>query len=185
MADNPSSGATAVITHQVRDSRHAEYEKWLAEITPLAKASPGNLDMQLIRPVRGATDTYTILLRFDNEENLRRWIESETRLKLIETVNPILAQGDSYTIHSGLDFLFTPRDASHRVPVRWKQFLITWSAIYPLTFVLPLLVNPVLRALGVRNHLLTVTIVSATAVFMMVYVIMPRYTKLVRHWLFR
>jgi uncharacterized protein len=185
MTDPAPHGATAVITHQVRDSRHAEYEKWLTEIVPLTRASPGHLDIQLVRPVRGVTDTYTILLRFDTEENLRHWIESDTRRRLIDSVKPILAQGDSYTIHSGLDFLFTPRDASHRVPVRWKQFLITWSAIFPLSFLIPMVVAAPLRWLGWHNKLVVATVVSALAVFMMVYVIMPRYTRLVRHWLFR
>jgi hypothetical protein len=38
---------------------------------------------------------------------------------LTDTVMPILAQGDSYTLDSGIDFLFAPHDGSQRVPVRW------------------------------------------------------------------
>jgi antibiotic biosynthesis monooxygenase (ABM) superfamily enzyme len=185
MEDSGTGGATAVITHQVRDSQHDEYELWLQKIVPLARASRGFLDVQVIRPVRGLTDRYTVILRFDCEDDLRRWLASPTRLRLIESAMPILAQGDSYTIHSGVDFLFTAHDGSQRVPVRWKQFLVTWSAIYPLTFVLPMLFGPPLDWLGWRNHLLMVAIVSASSVLLMVYVIMPRYTRLVRRWLFR
>jgi len=185
MADIGTGGATAVITHQVRDSQHDEYEQWLQQILPLVSASPGFLDAQVIRPVRGLTDRYTVILRFDREDDLRRWLESPTRLRLIESALPILSQGDSYTIHSGVDYLFTLHDGSQRVPVRWKQFLVTWSAIYPLTFLLPMLFGPPLEWLGWRNHLLVVTIVSASTVLLMVYVIMPRYTRLVRRWLYR
>jgi antibiotic biosynthesis monooxygenase (ABM) superfamily enzyme len=84
-----------------------------------------------------------------------------------------------------MDFLFTPHDGSQRVPVRWKQFLVTWSAILPLTLGLPLVLAPGLHALGWHNHLVITSIVSAVAVFLMVYLIMPRYTRLVRRWLFR
>jgi hypothetical protein len=69
--------------------------------------------------------------------------------------------------------------------VRWKQSLITWSAIYPLVLGVPLLVVPVLQLIGVPDHrFVTVFFVTAVVVLLMVYVIMPRYTALVRRWLF-
>jgi antibiotic biosynthesis monooxygenase (ABM) superfamily enzyme len=69
--------------------------------------------------------------------------------------------------------------------VRWKQFLITWSAIYPLVLGVPLVVSPVMRLLGMPgNRFVTTLFVTATVVFLMTYVIMPRYTKLIRQWLF-
>lgn len=185
MAAPENPGATAVITHRVRDTQHDEYERWLQTILPVVSAAPGFLDAQVIRPVRGLTDRYTVILRFDCEDDLRNWLQSPARLKLIESAMPILSQGDSYTIHSGVDFLFTPSDGGPRVPVRWKQFLVTWSAIFPLTLVLPLLLAPLLEALGLHNHFAVVLVVSGSAVLLMVYLIMPRYTKLVRRWLYR
>ncbi|MEO8307992.1 MAG: antibiotic biosynthesis monooxygenase [Pseudomonadota bacterium] len=184
MIDN-DSGATAVITHRVREVQHEEYEAWLQQILPLVSAARGFLDVQVIRPVRGLTSTYTVILRFDCEADLRYWITSPQRQKMIATVTPILAHGDTYTVHSGIDFLFAPQDGTPRVPVRWKQLLITWSAIFPLTCVLPLVAGPLLQRIGLDNHYVLVAIVSGLAVTLMVYVIMPRYTRLVRHWLYR
>jgi antibiotic biosynthesis monooxygenase (ABM) superfamily enzyme len=51
-------GATVVITHRVREDKHAEYEIWLGEIVPLCKASPGHLDWHIVRPISGLTETY-------------------------------------------------------------------------------------------------------------------------------
>jgi len=184
MATQQSHGATAVITHQVRDAQHAEYEHWLTQIVPLVRETTGFLDVQIIRPLRGLTDTYTVILRFDCEDDLRGWLTSSSRQRMIETVKPILAKGDSYSVHSGIDFLFEPQGSGHRVPVRWKQFLVTWTAILPLTLVLPLMVAPALHALGWHNRIVITVVVSAAAVFLMVYVVMPRYTRLVRRWLF-
>lgn len=183
--EREGSGATGVIAHRVRDAQHADYERWLERIVPVVSAAPGFLDSQVIRPVRGLTDGYTVILRFDNEPNLRKWLTSSERQALVDTVRPILAHGDTYTLHSGIDYLFTPQGAGQRVPVRWKQLLITWSAIFPLTLGLPLLVARPLDALGWHNRIVTTAIVSALAVFLMVYLIMPRYTRLVRGWLFR
>ncbi len=71
------------------------------------------------------------------------------------------------------------------MPKRWKQFLITWSAIYPLVLFLPLVTLPVLRTLGVPSYPpLNTLAVTAAIVFLMVYLIMPRYTRIVQKWLF-
>ena len=110
---------------------------------------------------------------------------SHDRHRLIEMVQPLLDADGDYTIRSGLDFWFTPPGAGVKVPLRWKQFLITWSAIYPLVLGVPLVVVPVLRRFGVPdNRFLTILLVTATVVFLMVYVVMPRYTRFVRQWLF-
>jgi len=180
-----NEGATAVITHKVRADRHPDYEKWLNEIAPLCKASAGHLDWHIIRPIPSLTETYTVVIRFDTAAHLEQWMDSPARARLIEQVRPLLVRGDDFFVSSGLDFWFAPGGARATVPVRWKQYLVTWSAIYPLVLVAPLLVTPVLRRFGVEdNDLLTTLRVTATVVFLMVYVVMPRYTKLIKRWLF-
>ena len=183
--ERPFTGATVVITHRVRDDKLDAYEEWLKEISPLARASPGNLDWHIVRPIPGLTATFTIILRFDSEANLRVWMDSPTRARLIEKAQPLFVKGDDFYISSGLDFWFTPSGAKAQVPVRWKQFLATWSAIYPLVLIVPMIVTPVLRRFVVTpNRLLSTFVVTGTVVYLMVYVVMPRYTKLIRRWLF-
>ncbi|WP_167632267.1 antibiotic biosynthesis monooxygenase [Mariprofundus ferrooxydans] len=179
-------GATVVITHRLRNDKHAEYEKWLEEIAPLCKAFPGHLDWHIIRPIPGLTETYTIVIRFDTEAHLKGWMESPTRARLIEKVRPLFVTGDDFFVSSGLDFWFTPAGAQAKVPVRWKQCLVTWSAIYPLVLGVPLLIVPVLRHMGVPdNNFITTLAVTGIVVFLMVYVVMPHFTKLIRQWLFK
>lgn len=179
-------GATAVINHRVREDRHAEYEDWVNEIAPLCRAAPGHLDWHLVRPIPGLTHTYTAIIRFDTIAHLRDWMESSTRANLIGKVRPLLAADDDFHISSGLDFWFTPAGTRARVPVRWKQFLATWSVIFPLVFGIPLLMEQLLQALGAGGHrALTVLLSTGIIVLLMVYVIMPRYTRLLQRWLFR
>jgi len=178
-------GATVVITHRVRSDKHAEYESWLAEIAPLCKSSPGHLDWHIVPPGAGITETYTVIIRFDTTEHLKNWMESEERERLIERVQPLFVGTDDFYISSGLDFWFTPAGAKAKVPVRWKQYLVTWSAIYPLAVGVPHLVLPALRLVRAPSSLpLTTLAVTAVVVFLMVYVVMPRYTRLVQRWLF-
>ena len=178
-------GATVVISHRVREANHSDYERWLEEIVPMCKSSPGFLDWHIIRPIHALTHTYTFIIRFDTEAHLRGWMESTDRAALIDKVQPLLVSGDDFYVKSGLDFWFTPSEARAALPVRWKQFLVTWSAIYPLVLVAPLAIAPALDFLHIpQNRLIVTFAVTGLVVFLMVYAVMPRYTRLVRRWLF-
>ena len=88
-------GATVVITHRLREDKHADYERWLEEIAPLCKASPGHLDWHIIRPIAGLTETYTVVIRFDTRAHLQQWMESPDRSRLIEKVQALFVKGDA------------------------------------------------------------------------------------------
>jgi uncharacterized protein len=180
------AGASVVITHQIKDGKQQAYDDWLNEIGPVCKSYPGNIDMQIIRPIAGLTFTYTVIIRFDTIANLKSWMESATRKRLIEKATSLFDGGDNYMIKSGLDFLFTTENEKGKIPVRWKQWLVTWSAIFPLSVLMPLLILPLLKLLHVpHNAYLNAFFISGTIVFIMVYLLMPHYTKLVKKWLYK
>lgn len=180
-----TQGASVVISHHILDGRQQEYEVWLDEIVPLAKQSEGFIDHQIIRPIRDLTFVYTVIIRFDTIDHLKNWIESEERKKLIQKVTPLFRKNDDYKIKSGLDFLFETENQT-KVPVRWKQFLVTWSAIYPLSLLIPLVLLPILRVMKIpANHYSDGLLISGCIVFLMVFAVMPNYTKLIRKWLFK
>jgi len=179
-------GATVVITHRVCHGKHADYEQWVEEIAPLAKVAPGYLDWHIIRPVTGLSETYTVIIRFDTDTHLKQWMHSPTRARLIANVRPLLVTGDDFFVSSGLDFWFTPTGAKAQVPVRWKQCLITWSAIYPLVLGMSFITPDILKYFGIPdNRFLSTLIVTGIVVYLMVYTVMPRYTKLIQRWLFK
>lgn len=176
---------TVVIQHHVKPEAIAQYEGWLKEISQERRRFPGHMGVNVIRPHRPAS-AYTIVLRFDSHDHLVGWIESGTRQRLIGRAEPWLRDAESLEIHTGLEYWFTP-PASGPVHARpFKQFLITLSAIYPLTQIVPWLLQPLhklplFQAWPFLNGLLGAIVI----VFLMVYVIMPRYTRRVASWLFR
>lgn len=181
-----TQGASVVITHHVLDGKQAEYEKWLDEILPVSRNAPGFIDWQIVRPIPNLTFVYTAIIRFDTIDNLRSWMESDERKKMIEKAHPLFTKEDNYQIRSGLDFLFYNEKTDNRVPVRWKQYLATWSTIYPLSILIPLFVLPFLRFLQIPvNHYFDGLIISGCIVFLMVFAVMPNYTKLIRKWLYK
>lgn len=181
-----NQGATVVISHRIIPEKQQEYENWLTEIGPIAQKSLGHIDWQIIRPIKNLTFNYTVIIRFDTTENLKNWMESNQRKKLIEKVKPLFADNDTYYIKSGLDFLFSAENKSAKSPLRWKQYLVTWSAIYPLSVLIPVIVLPMLKNLNFpENRYLDSLFVSGTIVFIMVYLLMPTYTKLIKNWLYK
>ncbi len=179
-------GASVVITHKVIDGKHQEYEDWLNEIGPICRNSAGHIDWQIIRPIPNLTYLYTVIIRFDTIDNLKLWMESQDRKQLIEKIRPLLATDDNYYIKTGLDFLFAPENNKIKAPVRWKQFLVTWSAIYPLSTIIPLLLLPVLRMLKIPQiRYIDSLFVSGVIVLLMVYLVMPYYTKRIKKWLYK
>ena len=181
-----NEGASVVISHQIKDGKQKAYEAWLEEIGALCRTSEGNIDWQIIRPIPNLTFVYTVILRFDNIQNLENWMHSNTRKILIEKAKPFFAKDDKYYIKTGLDFLFLTDQGSKKIPVRWKQYLVTWSAIFPLSVIIPLILLPVLSFLKLpANKIVSSFFISGTIVFIMVYVLMPSYTKLIKNWLYK
>ncbi|MDD4969346.1 MAG: antibiotic biosynthesis monooxygenase [Paludibacter sp.] len=179
-------GASVVISHQIREGKQSEYEKWLEEIGPICRNAAGNIDWQIIRPIPTLTSTYTVIIRFDTTEHLKDWMNSLERSDLIKKAQPLFEKGDDYYIKSGLDFLFTPLESKTKTPMRWKQFLVTWSAIYPLSLSIPFIITPILRACRFPQiRIIDSFFISGSVVLLMVYIIMPYYTKLIKKWLYK
>ena len=179
-----STPVTTVIRQHPRADAVERYEDWLKEIIPVAQCFAGHRGVNVIRPTV-QSDAYTIALHFDSETNLRNWLDSEVRAKLIEKIGPYLRAPEAIDIKTGFEFWFTPPPAGK--PARpYKQFLVTLSAIFPLTVIVPWLFRPLfnwlppLGAPGLRQFIVAVTIVA-----LMVWVVMPRYTRAVARWLFR
>jgi uncharacterized protein len=89
-------------------------------------------------------------------------------------------------IKTGLEFWFTPPTSAQKHAPPYKQFLITLSAIFPLTVLVPWALRPLFQvapALGLP--VVSNFVISAIIVGLATYVIMPHYTRLTAGWLYR
>jgi uncharacterized protein len=175
---------TTVIRQRPLADAVERYEDWLKEIASVAQRFAGHQGVNVIRP-HGAGDVYTIVLHFDTVDNLRKWLDSDDRLQLVRKIRPFLRSEENIDIKTGLEFWFTPPPGGK--PAKpYKQFLVTFSAILPLTILVPWLLQPLFAryptlALPLVSHF----IIAAAIVGIMTYVVMPHYTRLVARWLFR
>lgn len=173
-----SEQVSFIVQHKVIPGHEADYEAWLHRITLEAAKFRGHMGTQIARPSAGS-DVYEISVRFANRADADNWIHSQTRKNLVDEVSRDIAEPEKLKVKSGIDYWFTAVTEGHKSPKVWKQWLTTVSVIWPLSMVLPLVLEhlfaavPVLGTFGVRH------LVSAMCmVGLLVWVIMPRYSRL-------
>jgi uncharacterized protein len=182
---HPDELATLVIQHWVRAGLHDEYEQWLGRIMPVSQDYPGHLGANVIRPT-GTHQPYTIVVRFDTTAHLENWVGSERRRELVAEIAPLLKAPDQFEVHKGAAFWFTPAVAGGAPPVRWKQAVLTLAVIYPLTLLVPFVLDPLFRAIPLLGESpQRGLIVTMLMVLLVVYLIMPRMTRWLAVWLTR
>ncbi|QXI26660.1 antibiotic biosynthesis monooxygenase [Pseudomonas vanderleydeniana] len=176
---------TLLVRHRIRKGGDQAYEAWLRQIVAKARTYPGHLGIDVVRGHSDGLALFTSVLRFASTEQLQVWLDSEDRRELVEQAQPLLADGDQTEINADREFWFTPVHVDAPTPPpRWKQACVTFLVILPLTFLVPLLWKPVfalwpwLGGYVPANVVITLTIVLAV-----VYVFMPRVTRLFSRWL--
>lgn len=176
---------TLVIQHKARADSLAHYEAWLKRAVTTARQQPGHLDVNVIRPDGGGRH-FTTVVRFADVELLQAWVNSAERKAMIEEVLPLLEDGDQTLIHDDPEFWFTPPSSTVAPPPRWKQAVLTYMVICPMTLIIPHLLAP----LFARFPLLTVgitanLIVNLFIILPVVFYIMPWVTRRCAGWLRR
>ncbi|HEY6401452.1 MAG TPA: antibiotic biosynthesis monooxygenase [Blastocatellia bacterium] len=171
-----------IVTHVVKPGAERRYEDWTREILRAVSNFPGYLGREVVLPAHGDR-RYTVIVRFDNNEHLRAWAESETRREFIRRADHLMEKGDQYEIRTGIDFWFEPKGL--RPPKPWKQYLLTTSAVYPLSLIIPKLLAPLFRvAPSLSGTLISGLLIAAILTALLTFVIMPHYTRLVSKWLY-
>jgi antibiotic biosynthesis monooxygenase (ABM) superfamily enzyme len=181
-AEGQSESVAFVITHKVREGQEPRYEAWLGEILGAVSAAPGYLGREVFRPPRRTTN-YTTILRFGSKAALDAWAESDARRAFVDRVRDLLEHGDVHEIQTGIDFWFTPEGV--KAPKPWKQFLLILSAVYPLSLIIPVVFGPLFVAAPALGHpLVRGLLIAGTLAALLTFVILPRYTRLVKLWLY-
>jgi antibiotic biosynthesis monooxygenase (ABM) superfamily enzyme len=179
---SPAETVAFIVTHKVRTGEEERYEAWLAAIFIASSGFSGYLGREIFRPSDGSRK-YTSVVRFDSQDSLNAWAESETRKSFVSKVHDLLEQGDQVEIRSGIDFWFTPEGV--KPPKLWKQFVLTVSAVYPLSLIIPLFLSPLGKLVPVLgNEFVAAFLMAGILTGMLTFVIMPPYTRLMKQWLY-
>lgn len=174
---------TLVIQHKVRANSLAGYEAWLKRTVSTARRQPGHLDVNVIRPDDGGRH-FTTVVRFADASLLQAWVNSDERQALVNEVLPLLEGGDHTQVHDDPEFWFTPPSDSAPQPPRWKQAVLTYLVICPMTLIIPQLLAPLFVRFPHIDEMITRNlIVNLFVILPVVFYIMPWVTRRCASWL--
>ena len=155
---------TLVAVHNVHLSMVNDYARWLEDSGKMEREFPGFLSREVIEPMDGGQNFYTLVVRFDSSANLSRWLDSGEWKGLHMRLQNLVEQADRF----GTDeqyltpFWYRPDPQSVHVPT-WKIWLSTVVALYPSIFIISLLLESVtlpFAAMLLLTNLLAVASVS-------------------------
>jgi hypothetical protein len=172
---------TVVYSWRANPGREEEFAEWAKRANSAAARFPGNLAATVIH--EDGTRDFHIIQQFDNREHLRQWVESDVRARLLREARRLAASRTAVQQRTGLETWFhVPSEAAAtmRPPPRWKMWLISLVAIYPLVLVFQAFVVPLIASWPLPLRALMFPLVLLT---LMTYVVMPVVTRLLRRWL--
>jgi antibiotic biosynthesis monooxygenase (ABM) superfamily enzyme len=180
---NPNEVATLVVRHRARQGCENAYEAWLRKTVYAAQGYEGHLGVDVFRSKHDGASVFTSVVRFSCTEKLQTWLDSQDRNLLIDEVQDLLTDGDHLEVSQGREFWFTP-ETLQASPPRWKQACITYLVILPLTLTIPLCWRPLFaRFPWLGGYLQSNVVITLTIVLLVVYLLMPRVTRLFAPWL--
>jgi antibiotic biosynthesis monooxygenase (ABM) superfamily enzyme len=181
VSDRPRSRepATAVFARRVKPGRGAEYENLAREMVETSKAFPGQLAATVLHE-QGSPD-YTVLYSFTDRPALQAWLDSPERRRLVRQADPLADQHLRLPPLTGLETWFTlPHRVTVKPPPRWKMWLVSLFAIYPLVVTFQVTIVPTIKTwpLLVRSAVLPLSLLT-----LMTFVVMPVVTRVAQPWL--
>jgi hypothetical protein len=177
--DGPDDGGSVIFLFRARPGHEDALAQWTRRIVSAARRHQGNLDAAVIGP--DGCGTYRVLHHFLDQAALESWLASPQRAELLREAEVLLARPPAVQ-RTGLETWFRlPSDTRAIVPPpRWKMWLTSVLAIYPLVFAFLAWVNPHIKGwpLALRAAVFPLVLLS-----LMTYLVMPTITRLLRPWL--
>jgi len=173
----------AVLTLRiVKEACREKYEAAMHEFIAGSFKTEGQLGVHVIRPAPGSgSREYGIIRRFSSTEARDSFYRSEMFKEWEEKVAPMEEGAPVRQELSGLEAWFSlPGRAAVAQPPRWKMALVTLLGVYPVSVVVPRLLQPLIENL---HPLVRAFLVALGIVVMLTWVVMPALVRILRPWL--
>jgi len=173
-----SESATQVITWNVIPGQEPAFEAWAHDMTTLATREEGHMGAAWLRPdVPGGA--YHVVFRFTTTQLLERWMGSDERAGMVAKLKGIATERGRR--QTGLETWFSLPGQTVLPPLKWKMAVVTFAAVYPLSVIFNWLVVPSVKSWLILGR---AALFPLALVPLLTFVIMPRLSRLLRHWLY-
>jgi antibiotic biosynthesis monooxygenase (ABM) superfamily enzyme len=174
---------TAVFSRRVKPGREADFEDWAHGVIEAATRYPGHLGASVLH--EPGSPYYHVVYRFTDRDRFRAWIEPDERNRWLAEVERLTEDDPDLQQTTGLETWFDlpgPNRARPPPPPRWKMWLVSLLAVYPLVLLFQWLLGPRVEGWPLPLRAAMFPLVLLT---LMTYVVMPVVTRLLRRVLRR
>lgn len=172
--------ASSVIETRVKPGAEAAYRTWRHRIAAALSTAPGFQGYRFEPPVPGVRDTWLAVVRFDTEAELRAWLDSPDRLRLLQEAEPLTSDSSARTVESGFE-QWLPETLGPKSPAPWKMSMIVLSVLYPTVFLIDTFIAFPLLGAGIPSWL---AIFFGNAICVLTLsLLVPRISGLLGWWL--
>lgn len=169
-----SGQVTVVVTWHVRSGHEQEFDAWFRDVSAAALKFPGHLGLNVVHHDARESE-YVIIFRFDTDENLKAWMNSEIRREFLKKAEQFREEQPSYHVERGLEYWFETDGA--QAPARWKMAIITVLGVWPVSILVSKSLAPLI---GKLPPILQGFVISIGIVCLLTWVVMPLLVKLFR-----
>ena len=170
---DPDATATVITSRAIRAGHEQDFERWVERLNDLASAAPGYRAAIRLGQTAGFQH---LLFRFDDVAAAEAWQHSDAVM-----AHAAVADGFSTAlrqIESGNRVVFeVPSDASAS---KWKRFVTTWLAVFPVLRLVSTVVRMVLIDVPLPFQLVPSSLILTAT---LQWIILPRLQRYTRFWL--
>lgn len=172
--------ATEVIITDIKPGKDAAYRLWFDRIQKAQEAFPGFLG-SFVQPPHEKERGWTTVLRFDEAENLQRWLDSEVRAGLLKESEGLVDRVVAQRIDSSFPGWVPNDPVTGKPPAAWKTACLVLLTLFPVVMIELKFLNPRLRSL---NPALGTFVGNAISVALTTWPLMPLAIRAFRGWIF-
>ncbi len=92
MSENHDSHVTVVVSRRIKKGAEELYELLSGDLTHAAATFSGYLGAVMFRPSSQDDPEYRIIYKFNNEENLNKWLKSSKRSEILNNIESLLEE---------------------------------------------------------------------------------------------
>jgi uncharacterized protein len=180
---SPAAPVSIVISTRVKPGQQDAFLHWQRRVASIEARFEGFQGYKLEPPIAGVQDEWVMLVRFDTNEHLDAWLESDERRKLLTEAAEFDVDTRVRKVQSGFESWFTSADGSGQSPPAWKENMIVLLLLYPIVFLFGRWVsNPYMNS-KVMPFYLALFIGNAVSVSLLGWLFVPRANTVLSWWL--
>jgi antibiotic biosynthesis monooxygenase (ABM) superfamily enzyme len=170
---------SVVISRTVKPGKEKEYETLAHKAINASRQYTGHEGTTVIKE---GDRRYHLVYRFSNHDKLDKWLVSKERISIRKEINHLTEEKSGEHKLTGFETWFkVPEQTDHNPPPRYKMWLATLLSAYPLVVIFQAVLAPKVESwpLLLRSALFPLILLT-----IMMYVIMPWVTKILKPWLY-